>query len=327
MATTQADILHNHLIGQATALGFDDCGITAAAYMKEHAEKVESWLEKGFHGSMTYLERNKEKRYDPRLLVEKTKTVVTVLQNYYPTETLAEQDNYKISKYALGKDYHLVLKNKLKEMLQSIEMITGPLPEARVFTDSAPVLDRAWAEKSGLGFIGKNTCLIHPRKGSWFFIGHIFLPVEVTPTHKSVSDYCGTCRRCIDACPTGALVAPHELDARKCISYLTIEYRGALPQELKLKFNNYIFGCDICQDVCPWNRFAKPHQEPLFALSEELKSMRKKDWHTLDKPLFKKLFRHSAVERTRFDGLKRNIDFLQNNNDSSENDDRSSVNF
>lgn len=317
MATSQADILQKHLLIQAATLGFDECGISSVQFLEDDAKKMESWLEKGFQGSMTYLERNKEKRYDPRLLVENTKTVVTVLQNYYPSETLTSDDNYKISKYALGKDYHFVVKDKLKKLLESIEIHTGPLPTARYFTDSAPVLDRAWAEKSGLGFIGKNTCLIHPRKGSWFFIGHLFLPVEVTVSRNTVTDYCGTCRRCIDACPTGALVAAHELDARKCISYLTIEYRGALPQELKPKFNNYIFGCDICQDVCPWNRFAKPHQEPLFVLSEELKSMRKNDWHNLNKDQFKKLFQHSAVERTRFEGLKRNIAFL---NDSDQKD-------
>ncbi len=290
-------------------LGFDDCGISEAVFLKEEAQKMEAWLEKGFNGSMSYLERNKEKRYDPRLLVENTKTLVTVLQNYYPPETPPETDNYKISKYALGKDYHYVIKEKLGRMLDAIKAITGPL-EARAFTDSAPILDRAWAAKSGLGFIGKNTCLIHPRKGSWFFIGHLFLPVEVSPTNRTVSEYCGTCRRCIDACPTGALVAPHQLDANRCISYLTIEYRGELPQELRLQFRDYIFGCDICQDVCPWNRFAKPHKEPLFTMLDELKAMRKTNWHELDKPMYKKLFHHSAVERTKYQGLKRNIDFL-----------------
>jgi epoxyqueuosine reductase len=304
--TFQKDLI----IKEALSLGFDDCGISKAEFLSEHAVQMEEWLEKGFQGEMSYLERNKEKRYDPRQLVENTKTVVTVLQNYFPAETPSDEDNYKISKYALGKDYHDVIRAKLKMLHQNLEAYYGPF-EARVFTDSAPVLDRAWAEKSGLGFIGKNTCLIHPRKGSFFFIGQIFLPFEVEETQHTITDYCGTCRRCIDACPTGAIVEAHQLDARKCISYLTIEYRGSLPETLKPKFSNYIFGCDICQDVCPWNRFAKPHQEPLFALSEELKNMKKEDWHQLDNEKFKKLFRGSAVERTKYEGLKRNIEFLK----------------
>ncbi len=314
MEAENTNFLHEFIIKEAQALGFDDCGISKAVFLPEHAQLMEQWLEKDFHGEMSYLERNKEKRYDPRQLVENTKTIITVLQNYFPAETPSEEENYKISKYALGKDYHDVLREKLRRLLQSIETVAGQL-EARVFTDSAPVLDRAWAEKSGLGFIGKNTCLIHPRKGSFFFVGHIFLPVAIEEARQTVSDYCGTCRRCIDACPTGALVEAHQLDARKCISYLTIEYRGKMPANLKQNFNNYIFGCDICQDVCPWNRFAKPHQEPLFALSEELKNMKKEDWHKLDKEKFKKLFRGSAVERTRFEGLKRNIEFLKNEAD------------
>ncbi|MDO8896841.1 MAG: tRNA epoxyqueuosine(34) reductase QueG [Bacteroidales bacterium] len=310
MESINTNFLHEFIIKEAQALGFDDCGISKADFMPEHAQLMEQWLEKDFHGEMSYLERNKEKRYDPRQLVENTRTIITVLQNYFPAETPSEEENYKISKYALGKDYHDVLREKLRRLLQSIETIAGHL-EARVFTDSAPALDRAWAEKSGLGFIGKNTCLIHPRKGSFFFVGHIFLPVAIEETRQTVSDYCGTCRRCIDACPTGALVEAHQLDARKCISYLTIEYRGKLPADLKQNFNNYIFGCDICQDVCPWNRFAKPHKEPLFALSEELSNMKKEDWHKLDKEKFKKLFRGSAVERTKYEGLKRNIEFLK----------------
>ncbi len=294
----------------STSLGFDDCGFSEAGFLAEHASLMEQWLENGFQGDMSYLERNKEKRYNPTLLVENTRTVVTVLQNYYPSELLPESSGYKIAKYAYGSDYHQVIRNKLMLLLAEIEKVTGPL-EARVFTDSAPVLDRAWAEKCGLGFVGKNTCLIHPRKGSFFFIGHLFLPIALEADQTTITDYCGTCRRCIDACPTGALVDAHQLDANKCISYLTIEYRGELPQQLKPQFNDWIFGCDICQDVCPWNRFAKPHQEPLFALKADLKDMQKSDWESLSKEQFSNLFKRSAVERTKFEGLKRNIDFLK----------------
>ena len=298
------------IIETASSLGFDECGFSEAGFLPEHASLMEQWLENGFHGEMGYLERNKEKRYDPSLLVENTKTVVTVLQNYYPAELLPESSGYKIAKYAYGTDYHQVIRNKLMLLLAEIEKVTGAL-EARVFTDSAPVLDRAWAEKCGLGFVGKNTCLIHPRKGSFFFIGHLFLPLALEADTTAVTEYCGTCRRCIDACPTGALVAPHQLDSNKCISYLTIEYRGDLPAQLRNHFNDWIFGCDICQDVCPWNRFASPHQEPLFALKPELMAMQKEDWDGLTKEQFSHLFKRSAVVRTKYEGLKRNIDFLK----------------
>ncbi len=294
-------------------MGFDECAFSAAEMLSDDAAKVEAWLQKGFHGEMSYMERNKEKRYDPRKLLENTKTIVTVLQNYFPPEKQHDASGYKISKYAYGMDYHLVIREKLRAIVRHLEEITGPL-ETRVFTDSAPVLDRAWAAKSGLGFIGKNTCLIHPKKGSFFFIGHIFLPIELNYQADPVTEYCGTCTRCIDACPTGALVDAHQLDARKCISYLTIEHRGELPQALKLNFNNWIFGCDICQDVCPWNRFSKAHNEPLFFIGNELRKMKKPDWESLEKPTFNKLFKHSAVKRTGYNGLKRNIEFLRENN-------------
>lgn len=300
------------IIERAKALGFEECSISDASLLHEEAQKVEEWLEKGHHGEMGYLERNRQKRYDPRKLVQNTRSIITVLFNYYPPEEL-KGSRYKISKYAYGRDYHYVVRDRLQQLLQFIEETTGKL-EARVFTDSAPVLDRAWAKNSGLGFIGKNSCLIHPRKGSFFFIGHVFLPVEIPFNPAPVTDYCGTCTRCIDACPTGALVNAHELDARKCISYLTIEYRGELPKKLKPQFEGWIFGCDICQDVCPWNRFSKPHNEPLFALSDELKAMQDNDWEKLDKSTFNALFKKSAVKRTKFEGLKRNIAFLQDDN-------------
>lgn len=297
------------ILDQAKVLGFDEVGISTATHLAQHSEYMEAWLKKGYQGTMGYLERNREKRYDPRQLLEGTKSIVTVLQNYFQDVDPATSDNFRIAKYALGKDYHQVIRHKLRLMLRAIEAETGPL-NARAFTDSAPVLDRAWAEKAGLGFIGKNTCLIHPRKGSYFFVGHLFLPLELEEKREQVSDYCGTCRRCIDACPTGALVAPHELDANKCISYLTIEYRGKLPVDLRNKFSGYIFGCDICQDVCPWNRFAQPHNEPLFAMHDELKNMRRSQWLKLDEQRFNELFADSAIQRTGFNGLKRNINFV-----------------
>ncbi|MBG0781831.1 MAG: tRNA epoxyqueuosine(34) reductase QueG [Bacteroidales bacterium] len=311
----KADNLPENLIAlikdEAIRLGFDDLGISKAQQLPEDACLMEDWLQKGFQGDMSYLERNREKRYDPRLLVEGTATVLTVLQNYYPKEKLSENDNYKISKYAYGKDYHKLIRKKLQQLLQFIENHTGKLEGARVFTDSAPVLDRAWAQKSGLGFIGKNTCLIHPQKGSFFFIGHLLIPIGLRATENEITDYCGTCRRCIDACPTGALVDAHQLDARKCISYLTIEHKAELPDALKLHFEGWIFGCDICQDVCPWNRFSKPHHEPGFLLSEQLKKMRKDDWENLNQNTFNELFAGSAVKRTGFSGLKRNITFIK----------------
>lgn len=296
----------------ALKLGFDEVGISLAAKLDEDGEWMEKWLEKSFQGEMSYLERNKEKRYDPRLLLEGTQSIVSVLYNYFPEEQLTTDDNYKISKYAYGQDYHTVIREKLYHLLAFVESHTGKLETARAFTDSAPLLDRAWAQKSNLGFIGKNTCLIHPRKGSFFFIGHLFLPLKLEEESEEITDYCGSCRRCIDACPTEALVAPHQLDANKCISYLTIEHRGEIPKDPKLNFKDWMFGCDICQDVCPWNRFSKPHKEPLFKLSDALKNMRKSDWEQLDKAKFNELFKGSAVKRTKYDGLKRNIEFLKN---------------
>lgn len=309
--------LSDFILNKARLLGFDECGIAPARFLEKHAQQMEKWLEAGYQAEMSYLERNKDKRYNPALLVENTRSVVSVLFNYYPAKQLNETGNFKIAKYAYGKDYHQVIRQRLMLLLKAIEEQTGQL-EARVFTDSAPVLDRAWAEECGLGFIGKNTCLIHPRKGSFFFIGHLFLPLDLEKRAQTITDYCGTCTRCIDACPTGAIIAPHTLDANRCISYLTIEHRGNLPEQLKEKFSNYIFGCDICQDVCPWNRFARPHSEPLFEPSERLMQMEKRDWQNLTKDDYKTLFRDSAVERTRYEGLMRNILFLSENDRSSD---------
>lgn len=301
--------LSQHIITQAEKLGFDACGVAKADFLENDAEKVEKWLSENCQGEMDYLTRNKEKRYDPRLLNEGTKTVVSVLCNYYPKQILTSDNNYKISKYAYGDDYHEVVKQKLRQLLEKIELLTGKLENTRIFVDSAPVLERAWAVRCGLGFIGKNTCLIHPKKGSFFFIGQLLLPVETEPVGKIIPNHCGRCTRCLDACPTGALKAPFQLDARKCISYLTIEYKGDLSQT-DTNFSDWIYGCDICQDVCPYNRFSLPNCEEKFQSSEKLLALRKTDWQNLDENHFKELFGKSAVKRAGFEGLKRNIENL-----------------
>ena len=295
---------------EAEAMGFFDCSISKVAFLKDASQKVEQWLENGHHASMNYMERNREKRYNPGLLVEKAKSIITVLYNYYPATKLPEKNNYKISKYAYGKDYHFVIKQKLNKLLEKTEAKTGPRI-ARVFVDSAPVLDRAWATQSGLGFIGKNTLLINKKGGSFFFIGQIIIDLELEyEASTDFTNYCGSCTACIDACPTNA-IKPFEVDARRCISFLTIENHDEIPEEFRGKMEDWIFGCDICQDVCPWNlRFASPHNEPLFEPSEVLISMRKPDWENLDKPTFKKLFKHSPLERTGYKGLMRNIAFV-----------------
>ena len=305
----QKQQISKFIITQAKEMGFFDCGISKAEHLNEDKEKMELWLSGRNNGEMSYLERNKEKRYNPQLLVENAKSVITVLYNYYPKNRLEQKDNYKISKYAYGKDYHYVIKEKLGQLLNLIQTKTGS-QNARIFVDSAPVLDRAWAKKSGLGFIGKNTLLINKKGGSFFFIGHIIIDLELhykdQPDPKS---YCGSCTSCVDACPTDAIKDKY-VDARSCLSYLTIEYNGPLPQDQKENFHDWIFGCYICQDVCPWNRFASPHNEPLFQPQEDLLKMNKASWKEMDKTLFNKLFKGSAVQRTRYKGLRRNIDFL-----------------
>ena len=302
--------LSHWIVEEAVQLGFDACGVSCATLLKEESAHVERWLEAQHEGEMSYLNRNKEKRYDPRLLVEGTKSIVTVLYNYFPKQKLSETDNFNIAKYAYGADYHEVLKRKMRLLLERIETQTDKLEGTRVFVDSAPVLDRAWAVKCGLGFIGKNTTLIHPKKGSFFFIGHLFLPIELEATGTPLTNLCGRCTKCIDACPTGALEAPFRIDARKCLSYLTIEYKGSLEGYDKSKFKNWIYGCDICQDVCPYNRFSLPNSEPEFQPSEKLLAMRKSEWQHLDQAGFETLFKHSAMQRAGFEGLKRNIDFI-----------------
>lgn len=300
----------NWIVAKAEQLGFDACGIASAMALDEESALVEQWLDEGREGEMGYLTRNREKRYDPRLLVEGTKSIVTILYNYFPKQQIGDNGRYKIAKYAYGADYHDVLKRKMRQLLERIETQTGKLEGTRIFVDSAPVLDRAWAVRCGLGFIGKNTTLIHPKKGSFFFIGHLFLPLELEETGKTMANHCGRCTKCIDACPTGALEAPFQIDARKCISYLTIEYKGSLEGYDPKHFNGWMYGCDTCQDVCPYNRFSLPNTEPEFQPSEQLLAMKEEDWKSLNKEGFEALFKHSAMQRAGYDGLKRNIEFL-----------------
>ena len=328
------------IIEEAKRMGFDACGIANATALEEESAHVEQWLKDGHEGEMGYLTRNKEKRYDPRLLVEGTKSIITVLYNYFPEQQLGDGEHFKIAKYAYGADYHDVLKRKMRMLLEHIEEQTGKLEGTRIFVDSAPVLDRAWAVRCGLGFIGKNTTLIHPplsltgsrsqhnqeeldinptarrsRRqcgGSFFFIGHLFLPLVLEETGKPLSNRCGRCTKCLDACPTGALEAPFHIDARKCISYLTIEYKGSLAGLNPDTFHGWMYGCDICQDVCPYNRFSLPNMEPEFQPSEKLLAMRENDWKNLTNTEFKALFKHSAVQRAGYEGLKRNIEFISN---------------
>ena len=298
------------IVTEAERMGFDACGIASATVLESESALVEQWLDEGHEGEMSYLTRNKEKRYDPRLLVEGTKSIVTVLYNYYPKQQIGEGEHFKIAKYAYGADYHDVLKRKLRQLLERIETQTGKLDGVRVFVDSAPVLDRAWAVRCGLGFVGKNTTLIHPKKGSFFFIGHLFLPVALAETGQELTNRCGRCTKCLDACPTHALEAPFHIDARKCISYLTIEYKGGLADMDPDTFKGWMYGCDICQDVCPYNRFALPNLEPEFQPSERLMAMHEDDWKNLTEADFEVLFKRSAVQRAGYEGLKRNIEFI-----------------
>ncbi len=293
---------------ESKRLGFLSCGISKAGFLEEEAPRLESWLNKNQHGQMAYMENHFDKRLNPTLLVDDAKSVISLLLNYYPSEE-QNQDSYKISKYAYGQDYHFVIKEKLIELLNTIQSEIGAV-SGRAFVDSAPVLDKAWAAKSGLGWIGKNSNLITQKTGSFYFIAELIIDLELDYDHAT-TDHCGTCTACIDACPTEAIVSPYVVDGSKCISYFTIELKDNLPQEMKGKFNDWMFGCDICQDVCPWNRFSKAHNEPLFNPNPELLSFTKKDWQEITEDTFKKVFANSAVKRTKLNGFQRNIDFLK----------------
>ncbi|WP_109832986.1 tRNA epoxyqueuosine(34) reductase QueG [Reichenbachiella versicolor] len=288
--------------------GFQFCGISKADFLKEEAPKLEEWLNQGMHGEMAYMANHFDKRLDPRKLVDGAKSVISLIYNYYPEEDLAKEGEYKVAKYAYGKDYHYIIKPKLKTVLQSVTDQIGEV-NARVFVDSAPVHERAWAAKSGLGWVGKNSLLINRSMGSFFFLAEIILDLELE-YDGPIKDYCGTCSRCMDSCPTDAIPKPYVVDGSKCISYLTIELKDQIPNEFSEKMENWMFGCDICQDVCPWNRFSKPHQEPLFEPNSKFAEMDKKDWNEMTEELFREIFKGSAIKRTKYSGLKRNIDFL-----------------
>lgn len=293
---------------EAKRLGFLSCGISKAGFLEEEAPRLEKWLNNNHHGQMAYMENYFDKRLDPTLLVDDAKSVVSLLLNYYPTETQSEE-SFKISKYAYGQDYHFVIKEKLKEFLHSIQENIGDV-SGRAFVDSAPVLDRAWAAKSGLGWIGKSGNLLTQKVGSFYFIAELILDLELEYDHAT-TDHCGSCTACIEACPTQAIVAPHVVDGSKCISYYTIELKENIPYEMKGKFDEWMFGCDTCQDVCPWNRFSKPHSEPLFNPNPELLSFTKKDWIEITEETFRAVFKNSPIKRTKFDGLRRNVSFLE----------------
>nr|WP_323491584.1 tRNA epoxyqueuosine(34) reductase QueG [Flavobacterium sp. PL02] len=293
---------------EAKRLGFLSCGISKAGFLEQEAPRLENWLNKNHNGQMAYMENHFDKRLDPTLLVDDAKSVVSLLLNYYPSET-QENDSFKISKYAYGQDYHFVIKEKLKELLFSIQEQIGDV-SGRVFVDSAPVLDKAWAAKSGLGWIGKNSNLITQKVGSFYFIAELILDLDLEYDYAT-TDHCGSCTACIDACPTQAIVAPYVVDGSKCISYFTIELKENIPQEMKGKFDDWAFGCDTCQDVCPWNRFSKAHSEPLFNPNPDVMAMSKKEWLEITEETFRVVFKNSPLKRTKFDGLKRNINFLK----------------
>ena len=294
---------------KAKELCFISCGISKAEYLAEVAPQLENWLAKNSHGEMGYLANHFDKRLDPTKLVPGAKSVISLAFNYYPPNDLAKDDSYKIAKYAYGEDYHFVIKDKLKEFFAALEEEIGAI-EGRVFTDSAPVMERQWAEKSGLGWLGKNSLLLTKQKGSFFFLAEIILDLALdydTP----ITNHCGSCTACIDACPTEAITEAGVVNGSQCISYFTIELKDELPTSVKGKFENWVFGCDICQDVCPWNRFSVAHSEPRFNPHTELESMTKNDWQEITQDVFSKIFKKSAVKRTKLSGLKRNIEFLK----------------
>lgn len=291
----------------ADDLGFDYCGISRAEFLEEEAPRLEEWLRRGYQGKMSYLERNFDKRLDPTKLVPGAKSVVSLVYNYYPPETHQENKPFKIAKYAYGKDYHFIVKDKLRTFMNRIQEEIGEV-NGRVFVDSAPVHERAWAAKSGLGWVGKNSLLLNREMGSFFFLAELILDVELQPDGP-IKDYCGTCTRCMDACPTDAIPEPYVVDGSRCISYLTIELKDQLPAEFKENMEGWVFGCDICQDVCPWNRFSKPHKEPEF-LPQGWEKFSENDWLEMTEEVFRKVFKKSAVKRTKFEGLIRNVKFI-----------------
>ncbi|NEU08288.1 tRNA epoxyqueuosine(34) reductase QueG [Flavihumibacter sp. R14] len=294
---------------KAKELGFMFCGISKAGFLEDEAPRLESFLKKGFHGEMSYLENNFDKRLDPTKLVDGARSVISLALNYYTDIKQADEEAFQISKYAYGTDYHFVIKDKLKSLLEYIRENIGDI-NGRAFVDSAPVLDKAWAKKGGFGWIGKNTNLLNKNAGSFFFLSELIIDQELDYDTIPTRDHCGNCTRCIDACPTDAIVAPYVVDGSRCISYLTIELKNELPAEFAGKMENWMFGCDICQDVCPWNKFSVLHNEAAFNPHPELLNMTRKDWLEISEETFQRVFKNSAVKRTKYAGLKRNIEFL-----------------
>ena len=289
----------------AKQIGFSSCGISRARFLHEEEKNFEDWLKQGYQGTMSYLERNFDKRLDPTKLVPGAKSVISLTFNYFPPKKIFDDNSFLISKYAYGKDYHIIIKDKLKTLFTQMKKEVGDI-EGRVFVDSAPIHERAWAKISGLGWIGKNSLLLNKKMGSYFFLAEIVCDLDLE-YDSTISDDCGTCTKCIDACPTDAITQAQVVDANRCISYITIENKNEIPKELSKSFNNYIFGCDICQDVCPWNKFSTSHNEKEFLPKEEFIKMSKKDWQELTHETFNKIFKNSAVKRAKFQGLKRNI--------------------
>jgi epoxyqueuosine reductase len=301
---------------KANEIGFAACGVAKAGYLEKEAPLFENWLKNGMHGKMQYMENHFDKRLNPQKLMPGAKSVIVFLFNYFPEKTLPEKDNFIISKYAYGKDYHFVIKEKLRTIIDFIAANAGEI-NARPFVDSAPVLERAWAGHAGLGWTGKNAHLIMPKAGSFFFLSEIITDLELDYDPPRNTNLCGACRNCIDACPTKAIIAPGVIDASRCISYLTIELRDEIPDEFKNQMSDRIFGCDICQDVCPWNRFSKPHFEQQFLHHTEVETMDKKQWQELSKEKFNRLFKNSAINRARYKGLVKNIRFISGLGESS----------
>ena len=299
---------HTNLIkSKAAELGFSFCGISKAEFLDKEAPLLEEWLRRGYQGKMSYLENHFDKRLDPSLLVPGARSVISLVYNYFPEKDLAKEGGLKIAKYAYGEDYHFVVKDKLKLLLEQIRIEAGDVA-GRAFVDSAPVMERAWAQRSGVGWVGKNSLLLNRERGSFFFLAELIIDLDLeydSPT----KDFCGTCSACMDACPTEAIAEPYVVNASKCISYFTIELKEEIPIEVKGKFENWIFGCDICQDVCPWNSFSTPHHEERFEPNPDLEAMTRQDWMEITEDVFQKLFPTSAVRRTKFSGLKRNILF------------------
>tara|TARA_B100000963_G_scaffold61745_1_gene49688 strand:- start:13020 stop:13952 length:933 start_codon:yes stop_codon:yes gene_type:complete len=297
---------------EAEKLGFISCGISKAEFLEDHATNLEKWLKKKYNGKMSYMERNFDKRLDPTKLVHGSKSVISLSFNYYTKKKQIDPNSFKVSKYAFGNDYHFVVKNKLNKLLSSLKDKIGDF-NARVFVDSAPVMERAWAQKSGLGWVGKNTLMISKKKGSYFFLAEIICDLELD-YDKPVMDHCGTCSACIDACPTNAIIKPYVLDSNKCISYLTIELKDSIPSQFENKMQDWIFGCDVCQDVCPWNKFSEENNHTLLQPSDKFLHMKKSDWIELTEETFKKVFKNSPIKRAKFNGLKKNISFIKNTN-------------